>query len=401
MKALENYLNNATRGIWGKRKLEIREELTADILERTRRFELIGLSRETATVRAIQELGDARVVNRGMTGVYMMPTFVKTAFGAAMISVALVLSVQPSIAQVTGTTRVPIQQCLESKVATFELTENNKTLQADCEFGQMYISLSSLKKVLQPLNVKFTDIPSPQYHMIAIDFPEGFSTVLWLDNFQIGFPDPKIVMNPDYLNAQILLHAFSQTLLEVRMTGWENPRISVGQTTFTLGGVDNPVKAASLYTGVLYSELDWFFPPNKTAEPLLTWSSANQELYSLQKPKEYMHKIRYNAESGTIVIVLSREPDHGYYEPNNGSQKTEFVRRAYLTPILPDGTLEYPSRSRSLHFANQINKLKPITVEGTSDVIALHFTGNLSVGSKAQFEIIKPGALSLESSKKR
>jgi hypothetical protein len=57
---LEQYLKNATRGIWGKRKLEIREELEADILERTKKFELMGFSREQGILKSLEELGNPR-----------------------------------------------------------------------------------------------------------------------------------------------------------------------------------------------------------------------------------------------------------------------------------------------------------------------------------------------------
>jgi hypothetical protein len=57
---LEQYLKNATRGIWGKRKLEIQEELERDILERTKKFELMGFSRDQGILKSLEELGNPR-----------------------------------------------------------------------------------------------------------------------------------------------------------------------------------------------------------------------------------------------------------------------------------------------------------------------------------------------------
>jgi hypothetical protein len=68
---LEKYLNAATRGLWGKRKLEVREELENHVLERAYKHELLGIAREDAIQKSIQELGDARVINHKMTEVYM------------------------------------------------------------------------------------------------------------------------------------------------------------------------------------------------------------------------------------------------------------------------------------------------------------------------------------------
>jgi hypothetical protein len=69
---LEDYLKTATRGLFGKHKLEVQEELQAHVLERARNHELLGLDREVAISKSIQELGDARVINRHMMGVYVL-----------------------------------------------------------------------------------------------------------------------------------------------------------------------------------------------------------------------------------------------------------------------------------------------------------------------------------------
>jgi hypothetical protein len=392
MTPLEQYLNNATRGIWGKRKLEIREELHNDILERTRKHQLAGLSFDAAITQAIQELGDARVLNRGMTGVYMMPTFIKSAVAAVMISLAVILTMQPGIAQVTSTTRLPVPQCLESKSPTVDiLVQNNKTLPVSCEFGQLWFSLSSLKKVLQPLDIKVLEFPDAPYRDVYLKFPEGFTAKVHLDWNQIRFSDPSIVLNPDYISAIALTEALSLTPLNVRITGWENPRITVGKTTFTLGTNEARVNAESLYYNALYSGFEDYFPKSKNAEPILQIPAMSNS---------YAHTIRYNAEPGTILAVLSREPIKGIYQPMNGEKQPELIRRVSLTPVKQDGTFDFFSRSKTLRFENQIDKLKPLVVDGVSDVIVLRLTGDFSFNSKEQLQIIKPGALSLESIKK-
>jgi hypothetical protein len=68
---LETYLKTATRGLWGQKKLEVREELEAHMLERAHKHELLGMAREAAISKAIQELGNARVINQHMMEVYM------------------------------------------------------------------------------------------------------------------------------------------------------------------------------------------------------------------------------------------------------------------------------------------------------------------------------------------
>ncbi len=71
MDDLQHYLKTATRGLWRKRKLEVKEELESHVLERAHKHELLGLAREDAISKSMQELGNARVINQHMVEVYM------------------------------------------------------------------------------------------------------------------------------------------------------------------------------------------------------------------------------------------------------------------------------------------------------------------------------------------
>jgi hypothetical protein len=70
MNELEHYLKNATRGLGGKRKLEVREELEAHVLERVRKHEFLGLTREEAISKSLSELGSAQVIRLGLQRTY-------------------------------------------------------------------------------------------------------------------------------------------------------------------------------------------------------------------------------------------------------------------------------------------------------------------------------------------
>jgi hypothetical protein len=70
MTELERFLKNATRGLWGKRKLEAHEELESHVLERARKHELVGLSQKEAISRSLAELGSASVIRSGMQQMY-------------------------------------------------------------------------------------------------------------------------------------------------------------------------------------------------------------------------------------------------------------------------------------------------------------------------------------------
>jgi hypothetical protein len=70
MSDLEQFLKSATRGLYGERKLEVREELESHLLERARKHELLGLSREDAISKSLGEFGPAQVIRSGLQRTY-------------------------------------------------------------------------------------------------------------------------------------------------------------------------------------------------------------------------------------------------------------------------------------------------------------------------------------------
>jgi hypothetical protein len=89
---LERYLKNATQGLWGKRKLEVKEELEVHILERARKHELSGLTREDAISKTLEELGNARAINHKMAEVHTMPKLLRSMFTAMFAFFAFMTS---------------------------------------------------------------------------------------------------------------------------------------------------------------------------------------------------------------------------------------------------------------------------------------------------------------------
>jgi hypothetical protein len=72
MTPLEQYLNNATRGIWGKRKLEILEELEGHILENARKYEIAGFTPDQAVTKVLEQLGSPQQLSIGFWEVQMV-----------------------------------------------------------------------------------------------------------------------------------------------------------------------------------------------------------------------------------------------------------------------------------------------------------------------------------------
>jgi hypothetical protein len=73
MTPLETYLQNATKGLARAQREIVRAELEGNLEIRAREFQVQGLSASDAMHRALEEIGAANHVQRGMLGVYIWP----------------------------------------------------------------------------------------------------------------------------------------------------------------------------------------------------------------------------------------------------------------------------------------------------------------------------------------
>jgi hypothetical protein len=89
MSNLETYLKAATRGLWGKRKLEVREELENHVLEQARKLELQGFKQTDAIQKVLEQIGPANIISSGMIGVHTMPAIRSGLLIGALFTAAL------------------------------------------------------------------------------------------------------------------------------------------------------------------------------------------------------------------------------------------------------------------------------------------------------------------------
>jgi hypothetical protein len=152
---LERYLKQATKGIWGRKKLEVINELRGNIESRVWMLEQQGFENLEALEMALDELGKPSEINAGMVKVHAMPKMLKALVVAAMLSSLAVVNVNLGTAQVTGVAELPIDQCSASTVVEdsgnisfFQFSEKFKTC-----IGSFWFKISDLKNVLEPLGV--------------------------------------------------------------------------------------------------------------------------------------------------------------------------------------------------------------------------------------------------------
>jgi hypothetical protein len=392
MTDLEKFLRQASRGLWGRERQTVRRELESHIRHRAQRYEVSGSSELEAIKLAIADLGEALEINSGMKGVYSVPTTIRAGVLTAALATFVFMGAQLSTAQVTGTTKFPTPACLEQGMETFKLGQNFMP----CQSG-FSVSLESLKSVLIPLGVKFEH--SELQDTTVIRFPEGKSATL------LGYPafpqkdiDGTVQITKGYIPLYVFFEQLRSTNLPISVEGWDNPRITVGQTSFSLGSTSKVVEGSMVYPDLLLAQLEGYFFGWED-EPLFSFKSedslVNNALTKAFLTKQFEYTIHTNLQPGTIAIVLSRDPLKLYSFSSDSSDVkiTTKARRAVIVPVAADSTIRYTSLSRSLAMvkANQVTQ----SVANGHATIA-QFTGKYGLTSEV-LEPVAPATIKIAS----
>lgn len=106
-KRIEQYLNRATRGLWGKKRQEVKTELHSHIYERMHYHMAFGKSEEEALGLALHALGKPAEVSRGLFKLHALPALGKMLLVTGLLSTVLVTQAQ-NVFQLNVNTRTNI-----------------------------------------------------------------------------------------------------------------------------------------------------------------------------------------------------------------------------------------------------------------------------------------------------
>jgi hypothetical protein len=387
MADLEKFLSASTRGLWGEERQTFRRELESHIRHRAQRYEISGSSSDEAIQKAIEDLGEAREISAGMKRVYSVPNTIRAGVLTAALAILGLMGTQLSTAQISAWS-TPTCLKLNSSGYSVNVQESNKEREfaLSCEPNFLWISMESLRPTLAPMGVKFS-ATTDGYH-------------------EVRFPDslPFRITN----NGGILIFDFVNILkgsnLPIQIEGWDNPKITVGKTSFTLGTSENRITGSSVYATLFYRDLLMYFP-GLIGDPLVrdtADSTLFTQLRNELKPTmpHFTHTIQTKLKPGTIFAILSK--DTFWLEPKQipVGESYRFPKgvakfgRAFIAPVAADGTITYDSGSRSLAMV-QPEQMKPTVVNGHAMVALMQFTGHLN--QKATFEVVAPESIKIES----
>lgn len=264
MRQTEQYVRQATRGLWGRARRELKTELEGHIAERCQDFRLAGLSAEEAERQTLRELGAPTRVSSGMLDVHTVPALSRAGVLSALLATAVFSALPHGLAQVQS---------------IYHQMENVGP--------SSYLDFQQLKEAVEKAGGRL----SGPADSATVTVPGAPRTSYPLNTAQ--WPGAALVQDgKTFLNLATLLAGLSNTGADVRVSGWDNPTIQAGQARIILETQDwrvlNDLYAQSLWqsgpqlsAGAAFTRLE---PNGNTGEVTFTGAFEPDGIYALIMP---------------------------------------------------------------------------------------------------------------------
>jgi hypothetical protein len=322
-KRIDDYLRKSTRGLWGRKKAEVREELSAHIGGRVHGYLVAGYSECEAIKKTLTELGHPINVSAGMVRLHTLPIVAGSGMALAMSCALVVVLLSGSTAQtLAGTFYWPSSQCLVSidkgEVSTDvqkdyqdgKLTENSACMQAD---NSLWLSLQELKQALEPQGVK---IETGEGSLASITFPNGEQVTFSRGRSDVCAQDTTgecVPTDPNHFSFwDMVSTVVEKSGVNLRVIGWDNPKITLDTATFTIGTDQQPIKGEDFYDNylnkVLFSLPNLYFG-SYVANVSQKWLDIIAPDWDRSLIKQEQLRLQATSENGVygIVVVLDLE----------------------------------------------------------------------------------------------
>jgi hypothetical protein len=366
---LEPYLNRATRGIWGRKKLEVIAELRGSIEARAWKLECQGFTPERALETALRELGEPKAIAAGLRKVHTMPTMFKNTLALGMFAALSLTVLNSSRAQIEVT-----------NATTFTITAPGYNVIVTGSTETYFLKISSIKKSLEDTGIAVNETlqksidPSPYDTRVVptliFRFPGSDrnmllqSTPVFADSITVN-PETTaraglaVVSKEEYISLTGFVRQLKQRSgLPVRILGWHNPVIEVGQTRLGIGTAHVSATPRGIYVTAAGRAAQNGFPQ------LTAW---------LGSPSGHGHALRLSDPPGTVFAVVTPSP-------SISSMQSIAVSR-----VADDGVLYFTAASKVLEFVE-----KPLEVVKDRVNITKKGYGSSSHPAKALLIRISP-----------
>jgi hypothetical protein len=402
-KRIDQYLRKSTRGLWGRKREEVREELSVHIEGRIHAYLIGGLNESDAVEKTLAELGHPTHVSAGMAKLHTLPVVAGSGMMLAMCCAVVVVLLSGSTAQtLAGTFYWPSSQCLVSinkgEVSTDvqkdyqdgKLTENSACMPAD---NSLWLSVQELKQALEPKGVK---IEIGEGSLASIIFPNGEQGTFSRGRSDVCAQDTTgvcVPTDPNYFSFWDMVSTVAEKSgVNLRVIGWDNPKITLDTATFTIGTDQQPIKGEDFYDNylnkVLFSLPNLYFG-NYVANVSQKWLDIIAPDWDRSLIKQEQLKLQATSENGVygLVVVLDLEnPLATVVEDKNYPDDSAFFLE--VARANPDNTVTFNFPvNENVRF---VRSLKALPEPGDAILV------DLSAKQGAWYSIVPPDRILLE-----
>jgi hypothetical protein len=404
-KRVEDYLRKSTRGLWGKKRREVRNELATHIEGRVWAHLVAGTNELEAVEKTLKELGQPINVSAGMARLYTLPLMAGSGMMLAMCCALVVVLLSGSTAQsIAGTFYWPSEECM-SAFEEGRLSSNpdrdylNGVNMGSCNgfLNTLWLNFNDLKPIFEAKGVRVTQ----ETNIIRLDFPDGKHVTFppgnydEFGNFDPCCSDPNGVMTVEsgYFELWDLLKRVARNPeIPLTIKGWDNPTIHIDEVSFQIGTEAQPFLGEDFYNNylnrVLFNLPNVYFGSYVAAlSPTLLDVIAPQWDRKLIEKKQ--GKIKTTSETGVygLIVVLDLEnPLTTVVEDENYPDDSAFF--VEVAQVAPDNTVtfDFPV-NENVQF---VEELKALPDPGSAILV------DLSAKEGAWYSIIPPDEFSFE-----
>lgn len=382
---IEGYLRKSTRGLWGKKRAEVREELSSHIQGRVHAHLVGGLCESDAIEKTLIELGHPSNVNAGMARLYTLPVVAGSGLMLAMCSALVVVLLSGSTAQTLKISNIfPTDTCLESK---------DSTLPYYCAVGG-WTDIESLKAALEPQGVVFNTVNKSLFKGWSLTFPGGIGLPLMLKSnsesewfFDGEDKGDEITLRPnaDYIHIRDFIGQLPTTGITMSIEGWDKPILHIGDVALEIDLLSNKNDTNYGGKGFYMEALNWGLATSGI--PLF---ETYQNWATLDTVKTESKRFRVADKSGTVYGIAATVDGSG-----DSSVEPERVDSTYtvytdIGRVDENGfvTLNVPT-NKSLTFVSRSPDLNK-----TGLAMLVRLSGDL--GTSGTYVAISPDQITLE-----
>ncbi len=372
-KRIETYLRKSTRGLWGKKREEVREELASHIEGRVHAHLVGGLRESDAIEKTLTELGQPSNVSAGMARLYTLPVVAGSGLMLAMCCALVVVMLSGSTAQTLNTVSViPADECLEPE----------DKLPKYCEIYDNFTTLEALQKALEGQSVKLGSVGD----IWTLKFQDNHTLVLpylgsqtWMLQNDDG-KDITIQTRPEYFSVSELIKLFSKSsITSVRLEGWEAPTVYLDEAPLGLSSAIEEGGARKFYLNRLWDSL----LREQTHFLGTVFMLGYEDIESENK------RFELNATENTVYgIAIVSDPGAPL-----GTKSKDIYELAFYTDVAlanTDGSVNFQMRvsEEGLTFKTDVTELSNF-----GDAVIIQLTGDIS---KQEYTVIPPAQITLE-----